>query len=170
MAGVNPTEGCVLGLLHDRPMTGWELLQTIEASLGNFWNVTTSHVYRELKRLGDKGLIEAGERGPRDKRPFSITDEGRSAFAEWISEEPGEELIRFPLLVTLFFGRHVPPARLAAFLERHRELHEKRLVKYRALEQAVGEDPYYGPTVRFGIAYEEAALEWFSSLSLPERR
>lgn len=150
-------------------MTGWELLQTVERSLGCFWNVTTSHVYRELKRLEEKGLIEAGERGPREKRPFSITEAGRAAFSEWIAQEPGEEIIRFPLLVTLFFGRHLDRERLAAFLEVHRQIHERRLARYRALEETVGDDPYCGATVRFGIAYEEAALRWFDSLpfSLP---
>lgn len=164
MASLNPTEGSLLGVLHERPMTGWEVLQTVEESLGCFWNMTTSHVYRELKRLEEKGLIEAGERGPRDKRPFSITAAGKAAFAEWINQEPGEEIIRFPLLVTLFFGHHVSQDRLARYLGTHRQIHERRLAQYRALEEAVGDDPYCGGTVRFGIAYEEAALRWFDSL------
>ena len=165
---LNATEGSLLGLLHSGPMTGWELLHTVEQSLGSFWNVTTSHVYRELKRREEKGLIEAGERGARDKRPFSITEAGRTAFAEWIGQEPGEELIRFPLLVTLFFGRHLDPDRLAGFLEDHRRIHERRLANYRAVEELVGDDPYCGATVRFGIAYEEAALSWFDSLPFPQ--
>ena len=165
---LNATEGSLLGLLHSGPMTGWELLQTVEQSLGCFWNVTTSHVYRELKRLEEKGLIEAGQRGARGKRPFSITEAGRTAFSEWIAHEPGEELIRFPLLVTLFFGRHLEPERLAAFLADHRRIHERRLASYRALEELVGHDPYCGATVRFGIAYEEATLAWFDSLPFGE--
>jgi DNA-binding PadR family transcriptional regulator len=161
---LNATEGSLLGLLHSGPMTGWELLQTVEQSLGCFWNVTTSHVYRELKRLEEKGLIEAGQPGVRDKRPFSLTDAGRAAFAGWIAQEPGEEIIRFPLLVTLFFGRHLDPDQLAGFLENHRRIHQRRLANYRALEEVVGDDPYCGATVRFGIAYEEATLNWFDSL------
>lgn len=110
------------------------------------------------------GLIEGGERGPRATKAFSITDAGRAAFAEWIQREPGEEIIRFPLLVTLFLGRHLDDATLAGHLAKHRRIHARRLDEYRELYACVADDPYLSATVRFGIVYEEAALGWFESL------
>src|SRR5438105_15812164 len=94
MAELNATEGSLLGFLHEGPKTGWDLLQEVSAGLQRFWNVTSSHVYRELKVLEDRGLIQAGPPGRRDSRPYAITAAGRKAFAAWIAQDPGQEQIR----------------------------------------------------------------------------
>ena len=73
MADLNATQGSLLGFLLDQPHTGWELLQVVEQGLSRFWNVTPSHVYRELRALEERGLVRAGEPGPRERRPFTIT-------------------------------------------------------------------------------------------------
>jgi DNA-binding PadR family transcriptional regulator len=162
---LNATQGSLLGFLHDGPQTGWDLLETVGRGLSRFWNVTSSHVYRELKVLEARGLVEAGPAGPRDRRPYALTPAGRAAFAAWIVQEPGSEQIRVPLLVTLWFGRHVPRATLATILEHQRAEHAARLADYRRLMES-GEitDPDVGAVVEFGIAYEDAFLAWLSRL------
>lgn len=169
MTTLNATQGSLLGFLHDGPQTGWDLLETVARGLSRFWNVTSSHVYRELKVLEARRLVEAGPPGPRDRRPYTITEEGRAAFAAWIAQEPGPEQIRIPLLVTLWFGRHVPRPRLTAILEHQRAEHAGRLAAYRALTDS-GEvtDPDVRAVVEFGIAYEDAFLAWLSRL--PDHR
>ena len=104
---LNATQGSLLGFLHGGPKTGWDLLQEVSATLARFWSVTPSHVYRELQNLERRKLVRAEPRGARDKKPYAITDAGRAAFAAWIGRAPGAEQIRFPLLVTLWFGRHL---------------------------------------------------------------
>jgi len=161
---LNPTRASLLGFLHEGPMTGWDLLQTVQGTIGYFWNVTSSHVYRELDSLRAAGLIKAGQRGSRSKRPFTLTAKGRKAFTAWINQEPAQELIRFPLLVTMFFGNHLEPARLAEFVETHRKGHAERLEQYRRIGAAAEDaDPYMHATLQFGMAYEEAALGWFDA-------
>src|SRR4051812_37628519 len=105
---LNATAMSLLGFLHEGPMSGWSLAATAERQIGEFWSVTQSQVYRELLTMNEMGLIAAGEQGPRDRRPYAITDAGREAFREWIATEPGAENIRFPLLLTVLFGRHLP--------------------------------------------------------------
>src|SRR5687767_1599511 len=111
-------------------MTGWELVRTAEQSIGDFWSLTQSQVYRELAQMAEVGLVAAGERGPRERRPYELTDAGREAFNEWALLPPGEETIRFPLLLALSFGEHIPAHRLAAFVRHHRAMHEARLTQY----------------------------------------
>src|SRR5262249_9866089 len=127
---VNATAMSMLGFLHDGPLTGWSLVATVQREIGDFWSVTQSQVYRELATMARLGLVEAGERGPRDRRPYTITDAGRRAFREWIATEPGPETIRFPLLLTVLFGRHLPAGRLAASIEAHRQVHGQRREGY----------------------------------------
>lgn len=162
---LNATQGALLGFLHRGQKTGWDLLQEAAAGLARFWNVTSSHVYRELKTLEDRGLIRARERGTRARRPYEITARGRTAFATWIAQDPGPEQIRIPLLVSLWFADHLDDATVAGFVASHREMHESRLAEYRAVEgQLVHGDPHVRAVVQFGIAYEEASLEWLASL------
>jgi DNA-binding PadR family transcriptional regulator len=165
VADLNATQGSLLGFLHDGPMTGWDLLQAVEGGLARFWSITPSHVYRELRVLEDRGLVVAGEPGVRDRVPFSLTPAGREAFAGWVRHPPGAEQIRFPLLLTLWFGRHLDPAILTEFVEESREEHERRRALYETLEPTVGiDDPNRRAVLRFGIAYERAVVGWLDEL------
>jgi DNA-binding PadR family transcriptional regulator len=146
-------------------MTGWDLLQAVEGGLSRFWNITPSHVYRELRVLEDRQLVAAGEPGVRDRVPFSLTPAGRAAFTTWIQRRPGNEQIRFPLLLTLWFGRHLEAAILAEFIEESRQDHDRRRAFYEAIERSVdADDPNRRAVLRFGIAYETAVLGWLDEL------
>lgn len=164
---LNATAASLLGFLHDGPMTGWDLVAAAEGRIGDFWSLTQSQVYRELAAMADDGLITAGERGRRDRRPYTLTPPGRAAFAEWLHQDPGQELIRFPLLLVVMFGRHLPAGRLAQILAGHRELHADRLAGYEATlaeRRGDGLDPYAEATLTFGVMYERTVLAWFDAL------
>lgn len=166
-ADLNATAASLLGFLHDGPRTGWELVGTAEATIGPFWSLTRSQVYRELQRMADVGYVVAGDPGPRDRRPFTITDAGRAAFQEWAAREPGVEVIRFPLLLLVSLGRHMPEGTLAPAVRHHRAVHAERLAQLEQLVDAAGApdgDPFMLSTLRFGLAYERAAVGWFDEL------
>jgi DNA-binding PadR family transcriptional regulator len=158
---LNATQGALLGFLCDEPLTGWDLLARVRAGLSRFWNVTTSHVYRELRNLEDRGLVQAGPAGARDKRPFTITAAGQAAFRTWISQPPGPEQIRYPLLVRLWFARYLDPATLAGFIAAERLDHAQRLALYQGINAP---DRHTAAVVGFGIAYERAVLGWLAGL------
>jgi len=166
---LNATAASLLGFLHYGPMTGWDLAATAPAVIGDFWSLTQSQIYRELAGMADAGLVEAGEPGRRDRKPYTLTDGGRAAFAAWIDREPAPETIRFPLLLTVAFGRHLPPERLASFLAYHRDEHRRRIAQYEqqqaAAEAADGDpEPFALATLDFGLTYERAVLDWFDRL------
>ncbi|MDR2988474.1 MAG: hypothetical protein LBV34_26930, partial [Nocardiopsaceae bacterium] len=93
---------------------------------------------------------------------------GRDAFARWLRTPPGAEHIRFPLLLTIEFGRHLPAGELAGFVRDHRDAHASRLAGYERLHsEAINSesaDPYAMATLEFGITYERAVLAWFEAL------
>ncbi len=164
---MNATMGSLLGFLHEGPQSGWDLVATAQRMIGPFWSLTQSQIYRELATMAADGLIEEDEVGPRERRPYRLTDAGREAFAEWIDQQPGVEQIRYPLLLTLAFSRHLSPERLAEFVRHHRATHAERLAGYDAeLAEAVraGAGPQDLVTLDFGIRYERAVLDWFDNL------
>jgi DNA-binding PadR family transcriptional regulator len=163
---LNATAASLLGFLHEGPMTGWDLVAVAQDRIGDFWSLTQSQVYRELTAMAADGLVEVGERGPRDRKPYAITDAGRAAFAEWVARAPGPDAIRMPLLLTIMFGRHVPPDRLPGFVAEHRAVHAARLAGYHRQKAEGVPDGYADAVLDFGIAYESAVLAWFDGLAI----
>jgi DNA-binding MarR family transcriptional regulator len=189
---INTTAAAVLGLLHLGPapgapptrteegapptrneegMSGWDLYVTATMSLGRFWNVTRSQIYRELQRLADDGLVEgAGGSLARERRPYRVTAAGRAAFADWLENwvraGAREEQLRSPLVLTIFFGEFVPRETLRLLLDDYRVQHQKRLAELRRMESALGPSgPLPAFTLRRGIAYQEMMVRWVNELS-----
>ncbi|WP_163506178.1 PadR family transcriptional regulator [Fodinicola acaciae] len=161
---LNATAASLLGFLHDGPMSGWDLMATARARIGNFWSLTQSQVYRELAALQRAGLVSAGTPGARERRPYELTPAGRQAFAEWLSRDPGDAQIRYPLLLAIALGRYLAPGQLAAVIAEHRQRHEQQLASYLAARESVAGDPYAAATLDFGIRHETAVLDWFAAL------
>lgn len=164
----NATAAALLGLLLDRPMTGWDLMVAAQERVGNFWTLTRSQVYRELAAMAARGLVAAGPTGPRDRKPYEVTPAGRAAFAEWLEGGPGEDQMRIPLLLTIAFADHLPAGRLAEIVESQRAVHAERLERYLAgREWLRSADPTGAvrlATLEFGIRHEQAVLDWFEAL------
>ncbi len=164
---LNATAASLLGLLHDGELAGWDLVTHAQDRIGNFWTLTQSQVYRELARMTDDGLVTVGDPGPRDRKPYRITEAGRRAFHEWINGDPAHDQIRVPLLLTILFSGHLEPGRLTEILAAERATHASKLAAYleheKALVNAPGEAVRLA-TLRFGIRHEQAALDWFDEL------
>ena len=165
---LNATAAALLGLLHDGPMTGWELIGCAQARIGEFWSITQSQVYRELPAMAERGLVDVGPPGPRDRKPYALTDAGRAAFAAWVEQPPGPDQVRIPLLLTIAFADHLPPEHLDALVAEQRQVHVERLARYRehrAAMDAGGEvSTARRATLEFGLRHEEAVLDWFDAL------
>jgi DNA-binding PadR family transcriptional regulator len=138
-----------------------------EEMIGGFWTITRSQVYRELAALADRGLLERGEPGPRDRQPFQLTAAGNAAFLRWVNTSPEPENLRIPLLLRLTFADAIDPARLRAMVAEHHAMHQRRLEEYRAMDRelvAAGVPEDRRVTLAFGISYETAVLGWFRKL------
>lgn len=165
---INATAASLLGFLHDGPMTGWDLVSRAEQTIGPFWSLTKSQVYRELAFMAEHGLVRPGETGRRDAKPYTITDAGRAAFADWASRGPGEGTIRLPLLLFVTLGRHLQPGLLSSVLAEQRAQQAALLKQYLGLRQMLGEmddvDPHLAATLEYGITVARATVRWIDRL------
>ena len=161
---LNATAAALLGLLRQGAATGYDLARRAEDELGDFWTVTRSQVYRELSALSQRGLVEAQQPGARDRRPYQLTNTGRQSFLDWLHQDSGNDVVRIPLLLRLAFADALDPDRLAEMAAAQRARHAERLARYQALERAAldqGAGDRELVTLRFGLRYERAALQWF---------
>ena len=162
---INPTSASLLGFLYWQSMSGGEIVAAVEASVGHFWNVTRSQIYRELQALAGSGLVELGEVGPRRRAPYAITDRGREAFLAWLEIDPGPDVMRSPFLLKFFFGALLSEETLRRFVGKVRPRHEEALEYYRKLlPTIVRTDPAPAHVVRLAITYEEGMLNWLDAI------
>ncbi len=166
VATLNATAGSLLGFLLGGPRTGWDLVREVDSSVGYFWNVTRSQVYRELRSLTEAGLTKEQAPGKRDRVLYTITAAGKEAFREWIAGDPGPDLLRLPIVLQVFFGEHVEPALLRRYLQKARVEHQTRLAEYENhLKKKRGApEAFVKQTLLLGVAYERAFLDWLDRL------
>lgn len=159
----------LLGLLTIEPMTGYELRQSVEQTVGHFWRESYGQIYPALRALRDDGLVEVLEDagGPRGRKVYAITEAGRDALHDWLAEPPVPSVPRNELLLKLFFGRHGPPGALRSMLRqaRDRALAEiGALGEVRAqLERQEADAPdlsWWLLTVDLGERVAQARLAW----------
>jgi DNA-binding PadR family transcriptional regulator len=166
---MNSTAASLLGLLDlsGGKLTGGELVRLAQERIGDFWTLTRSQVYRELAALEDEGYVERGPIGPRDSRPYRVTDSGRATYRTWLTEHLPAETVRIPLLLTLAFGSVLPKDKVQALLRDSAAMHRNRLARYRELDAELarlGVDAWSRATLSFGLHYEEAVVRWFTAL------
>lgn len=81
----------ILGLLLDRPMTGYDLKLLFDKELNSFWPAQMSQIYRELGTLEAKELVDSEikvqETRP-DRKVYSITAAGKQVFLDWLNRFP----------------------------------------------------------------------------------
>lgn len=170
MSDLNATAASILGFLEHEPMTGWDLAARVEDVIGDFWNVTRSQIYRELKMLAEKGYVATMKSGPRDAQPYRITAAGKRAFRAWIAEPPGPPIMRVPLVLQVFFGDAVPPEVRERAWADLRAYHAGRLARYEEFEREIPKDGWPYQALRLGLMFQKTMVAWIDSLPRAPKR
>jgi len=148
------TPNALLGLLSLGPMSGYDIRQLIQRSIGHFWSESYGQIYPGLK-------------GKPDRHLYSLTEEGRKRLREWLKLPVAEEVARNELLLKLFFGSHVSASVNRAHVAASMEFNQRALKVYAAtikqLKQEEANDPqlpYWLMTLNYGRHYSGAAVKW----------
>lgn len=162
---VNPTALSLLGFLHKEPMSGLDIIAVATQTIGPFWSLTTSQIYSEIKRLLNAGYIEQAATRAHSTRVYAVTKKGRQIFEKHINVVPGDETIRYPLLLFLQFGEYIQPAIRREILETHRQKHQEQLQHYESMSEDSTLGAYDQATLLFGKRYEQMVLQWLTDIN-----
>lgn len=161
------TAEALLGMLSLGPMSGYELRQRIEGSIGNFWSESFGQIYPALAKLRREGLVEVEEAGRTGRKVYSLTPAGRDRLTGWLGVMPAVRRPRNEMLLKLFFGRNgfledaraqveAERERFAADLKRYTEM-EPEISRRRAKDPGL---PFFLMTLRYGMAEARALMGW----------
>jgi PadR family transcriptional regulator, regulatory protein AphA len=161
----------ILGALHERARSGYDIKAFADASTRHFWAVSYGQLYPELKRLLDAGLIEAEDQptGSRQRTLYRLTRLGEEALADWVSDtgtRPCE--IRDEMLVRLFFSDAVEREKrveLAGNMAARHRAQASGLRKQSEGKPAHRENAMHDEVLQFGIDLHEHLADWYARLA-----
>lgn len=170
MAKPNKTRYALLGFLSMQDASGYDIKKMMEESTNHFWREGDSSIYPILKQLLEEGMVSCklgNTDSDKPKKIYSITEDGKQEFRDWLREDPMMEQSRNELLLKVFFGwnekKEITINHIKNFQRRSKSIDEK----YKAIKKSLfSEDKitntelYQYLTLKAGIAFSEARLKW----------
>ncbi len=135
-----------LGILSLRDTTGYEIKKMVEEGIfSHFIDASYGSIYPALAQLLKEGMVqvrtEEGAQGRPPRKVYSITEEGRMAFAEAINTDPARDKFKSEFLFQMLFADRVDPAHLAVIYEAYLEEQEAELERLRSSRDELPDHP-----------------------------
>lgn len=176
-------EFAVLGLLDEGPQHGYELRRRLVPILGTLRPISFGSLYPALKRMTERGWIDPVDLTParestapplaarRTRVVYSVTGEGKEAFASWVNQSGPESWDDESFAAHLaFFSRTQTRVRLR-ILEGRRSRMEERIASLREAMTRSRErvDSYTMQLQAHGLEGAEREVRWLNELISAEQ-
>jgi PadR family transcriptional regulator AphA len=167
----NKAKFIILGLLSHESLTGYDLRQIAERSIGNFWtDLSYGQIYPTLKTIEKQGLVSKAievEETQRLRKVYSITPKGIRELQEWLMEPADTEIFKLDILLKLYFGARAGIEHSIRNVERFKQRNEATIEQYNAFEKSLqsilqeSEDhAFFLLTLQYGQYITRAQLQW----------
>lgn len=170
MGRENKTIFVILGLLNQKPLTGYEIKKRIDNELKYFWDTSFGQIYPTLSTLEQNGWVSKSveHNGQRVERIiYTITQKGRDKLKAWLILPPDVPFIKYEILLKLYFGSLIDVQENIANIVDFKQTFEDQLPTLdlfeSELDQIKDQNPdhlHYLLTVLFGKKIYKAYVEW----------
>jgi len=125
MASSSTLEMALLGLLGQKPKSGYDLRKTFATTAMRHYSDSPGSIYPALRRLESRGWIatanlDAGK-DSRKRQEFALTEAGKGVLIAWLEQEVNREDVRFRLSELLlrfaFMDGNIPRSSTIRFLD-----------------------------------------------------
>ena len=169
----------LLGLLHEQPMSGYDLRKVFASTAMGSFSDSPGAIYPALGRLEKRGLVKGTveeSASLRKRRVFKVTAKGATALKAWLKRpvtqddvmrRVGELMLRFA-----FMDDALGPERTTEFLREYAEGLSEYLPSLKEFHKAQANTMPMSARLAFesGIEEYEVRLKWArSSLAVYER-
>jgi PadR family transcriptional regulator AphA len=155
----------LLGLLAEKPASGYDMVKEFGISLGSVWPATQSQIYTELNRLADTGLAEVVAEGPRGRKEYALTPAGLAELRRWLTEARPHAERRNAAMLGVFFLGVLSHDEAKAYLADVESQAVAELAQLKDLESGIDWDDspasLYGRLVlEWGLRITEVRRDW----------
>lgn len=109
----------VLGLLAERPMSGYDIKKHVKTVLGSVTSASYGTLYPTLHKLladGDVEMQEVPQQGRPSKKVYSLTGQGRNDLQKWLNQPAAADQVKREFLLKLYLAKHLEEADLQAMI------------------------------------------------------
>ena len=143
----------LLGLLHDRPLYGYEIKQIIEEHMGDWTSIAFGSIYFALDKLADEGFVEKVATEQAGNRPsrsvYQITSPGKEEFLNLLRESwQAVEREYYEIDICLFFLERLSQSEVKGYLHTRLARLEDTLHHLQTHEAEQFQDPKVPPQAR----------------------
>ena len=143
----------LLGLLHDRPLYGYEIKQIIEEHMGDWTSIAFGSIYLALDKLAEDWFVEkiaTEQEGNRPSRSvYQITDKGNVEFLRLLRESwQAVEREYYEIDICLFFLERLSLSEVKGYLRTRLARLEETLYHLQTHEAEQFQDPEVPPQAR----------------------
>lgn len=161
-------ENIILGFLYGWSLTGYEIKKVMSVSTSNFIDVSYGSLYPALKRLENKGYIlcVSDPSNNRNKKRYSITEEGRKVFMSWLIKPVKFSPLNYEYLSKLFFYGYLEKEQLPSLISSFTDSVSSEIAKLEEIEKEYlcEMEPFARKTLLFGKEYYHFILRWHKEL------
>lgn len=159
----------LLGFLMDGEKTGYEIKKLMENSTSFFFNTSLGSIYPAFSKLEKKGFVKMDQviEDGRVKKRYSITQEGRKDFREWLAESVSLSKIRDEVLLKMFFFSELSVEerceQICIYIDQlKKQADTLSLLKEKLMKYDV--DKFMIKTLEYGIDYYCFTCDWYRKL------
>ncbi len=164
-------EHAILGFVHERPRSGYDLKKAFDSSIAHFWPASQSQIYRTLSRLTDAGMVEVRviqQDGKPNRKVYHITKDGKTELHHWLATPLSLTAWREAFFIQFYWADAITRDEVVKLLANRASEHKARLEFFLDASQQLKEKPPGGVwdkvlqplIVDAGIAVEKAWLAW----------
>jgi DNA-binding PadR family transcriptional regulator len=161
-------EFIILGTLYTNTLTGYDIRRCIEDGIGMFYKASYGSIYPILSKLLEKGYVVYvdGMQGKRLKKEYSITEQGKKAFIEWLKEDEDSNNDIESFMAKVFFFDKLPRSLAYKKMNEYEEKlldYKNNLIKKKEKYEAFeNKDEFYFKisTLYFGICKLQNIITW----------
>lgn len=151
----------ILGFLCEHPMSGYEIKQQMENSVGFFFDASYGGIYPALRKLEKEGHVEKQvilQEGKPNKNLFAITDSGKELFQVYLNSPLNPTIVRSDLLIRIFFGRFTSKENILEWLKEEKAQNEWKLKQYADIGEKYPMEKFQRITLEYGIRNSEMII------------
>mgnify|MGYP001074390576 CR=1 FL=1 len=156
----------VLGLLSERPMTGYDIKKHVTGTLTAVTNASYGTLYPTLHKLLTEGAVavqEVPQKGRPSKKVYRITDHGRHELETWLKLPAAADQVRREFLLKLYLAKDLSSQHLLKLISTRRDEIEATLQTLRSEKDGVS-NPCQAWVVDYSLSLCEAEIDWLQQL------
>lgn len=156
----------ILGLLAERPMTGYDIKKQVKNALSAATNASYGTLYPTLHKLLTEGAIEVQE-VPQVSRPskkvYHLAATGRRELEEWLRQPPAADQVRREFLLKLYLAKDMASDDVRQLLATRRGETEAALKSLR-MELKTVINARHAWVLDYALSLYQAEMDWLNQL------